>query len=1405
MIGRILAVLVFLLGPVRFGWTQSEEFVRGEIIVKLKASANYPKTASKFNEKLGVVSLDRLNQSLGIHRIQPLFELKPFRFVKRERHNLDRIVKLRFADEEKLSAIIIAYQQNPNVEYVQPNYVHRIDSQPNDPLFNQQAALQRVQAEEAWEIQLASRQVIVGVIDTGIDYNHEDLREALWLNSGEDLNGNGRVDSTDYNNLDDDGNGFVDDLRGWDFTDAPTFPDGGDFQTPDNDPFDENGHGTSVAGIIGASGDNGLGIAGLAYGCQIMNLRAGTSLGFLEEDDVASAVVYAIENGARIINMSFGDNVASPLLRDVMEYAYAQNCVLVAAAGNANTDEIHFPSGFSETISVGATNGDDLLAGFSNFGSSVDLVAPGVNVLTTQRGNQYGGFSGTSASAPLVSALAALILSKTPERSNESVKGLMTSTTDDLGPSGWDNTYAAGRINAFKAVKSPIFSLARIDYPEVDQGFATGPITVRATATGALLAAYVLDVGLGETPSEWTEMIRVTDRQIIDEAIWALDIRSMPDTLYSLRLTVKNKDGTALEDKIRFFIDRTPPVISNLRQTPMIDGARHSFLLEFDTDDLCDAAVRYRPSESTEPFQTLELRFRTRNHRVNFTQEFVTSELEYFVEAVNGSGLISVNDNNASYFKADLSVPPIGGVPIERLSVTLPSGFMLGKTSDFDGDGSKEIVLNQYGLGFNFGPLKIFELNQKRFEEVSATQAVLIPRDWGDSDGDGLLEIFAGRGSNSVILEASSPNGFPSQAVWTDSNDVWASRFADLDQDGLGEIIVRLGDLFTVWETVGDNEYALVDSFPNPTEGTNLVGVPHSEIADFDGDGNLEILFGDFDGDVYVYENRGNNRYVLTWTDRLPLIDTIDYLAHGDYDGDGMAEFTIGCHSDPSLNTESTFDSRHWLYRIYERDGDNSFAKVWEQAFFGFQSPVDFDSGVASGDIDNDGRAEVLINVFPDFYVVDYDPNSSEFRIIWHAEPNRSNSTVVDDFDHNTLNEFFFNTGQEVKGHQFLSTFGGPPTPVALNARPLDTNLVELSWQAATIFDGFQIYRGTNPQKLAALTRVAQPLFLDTEVETDIEYWYFVTALDSSKFPVESLPTPLVKVKPGAKPFVKQAFHVPPDQVQVIFSEPMNQSVKNQTNFAIEEVGTPTASIVHRSGMEVILTSPVELAPGAYTVTANNVADLDGTAIDTSRNSATFRVTGEQKAPYLVSAALVGQNQVRLEFNAPIDAASASQVENYVIEPNIKISGASSSPADPKIVILQIDSSSPIGPFGIEYIITVRNVKSQRGRAIRFGEGDTISLIFSNSDLSNIFVYPNPYRSHSAQDYVTIAGLTREATVRILDASGRLIRTLQETDGNGGLRWNLKDESGGLVPSGIYVFYVVGDGAKGVGKLAIVR
>ncbi|HEX9655070.1 MAG TPA: hypothetical protein VGA99_15290, partial [bacterium] len=191
----IQAALIFLfIGSLNSTSAQTPEFAAGEIIIKLNSSAALQKNSTDDDSRIGIASIDALNQNLGARRIVPLW--KP---AAAAASPLRGVMKIRFSSEVNPLEILSAYEDDPNVEYVQPNYVHRLDYLPNDSLLSQQTYLQIVRADAAWDIQRASPEIIVGVIDTGIDYNHGDLRDALWVNAGEDLNANNRVDAEDFN------------------------------------------------------------------------------------------------------------------------------------------------------------------------------------------------------------------------------------------------------------------------------------------------------------------------------------------------------------------------------------------------------------------------------------------------------------------------------------------------------------------------------------------------------------------------------------------------------------------------------------------------------------------------------------------------------------------------------------------------------------------------------------------------------------------------------------------------------------------------------------------------------------------------------------------------------------------------------------------------------------------------------------------------------------------------------------------------------------------------------------------------------------------------------------------------------------------------------------------------------
>jgi len=307
--------------------------------------------------------------------------------------------------------------KNAQVEYLVENTAFKAFNLPNDPEISKQWSVAKVRAAEAWKVEPGSRQTVVAVIDTGADLTHPDLKDNLWTNKKE----------IPGNQIDDDKNGLVDDVHGFDFA-------GNDADPTDETSAQNPGHGTHCSGIVGAVGDNGVGISGMSQRVSIMVLRFLDANGSGDLMNAVKSIDYAIENGAKVISASWGAGVPASQAEPITEAISRANdkgVLFVAAASNdgKNNDSYSvFPANtpLSNVISVAASTNSDAKPSWSNYGKAkVSLAAPGENIYSTLPPSKYGELSGTSMATPLVSGLAALILSKDPSLSPQEVKALL--------------------------------------------------------------------------------------------------------------------------------------------------------------------------------------------------------------------------------------------------------------------------------------------------------------------------------------------------------------------------------------------------------------------------------------------------------------------------------------------------------------------------------------------------------------------------------------------------------------------------------------------------------------------------------------------------------------------------------------------------------------------------------------------------------------------------------------------------------------------------------------------------------------------------------------------------------------------------------------------------------------------
>jgi hypothetical protein len=434
------------------------EFEQGEVLFLLKDNISLKKIDYK-NARIGVSQLDQILQEFEVKNLDALFPNledysdKPLPTLRNAYTNQDiplanlhRTFKVKLPEnkEFEMFELIEALKQSNDVVYAEPNYIFKNQLTetaptptrynsfqpnrngtfvPNDPLFAQQPGIKRHQVDQVWQTNKGNGKSIIAVIDTGVDYNHPDLTANIWKNSKESANANGN---------DTDGNGFIDDIQGWDFVNN------------DKDPMDDNLHGTHVAGIIAAICDNGIGIAGVNCNAKIMPLKAFQSSGRGDASTIAKAILYAANNGATVINMSFGSYAESITMRNALSFAYSK-AVLVAAAGNDGRCigpgpkcAPMFPAAYSFILGVEEPEAD-----FSNFDQdgpvfskypdlwNYEIKASGINVLSTVPNGQYRTLSGTSMAAPYVAGAVSLYQEEKATDSKELLFGNLINSSQN--------------------------------------------------------------------------------------------------------------------------------------------------------------------------------------------------------------------------------------------------------------------------------------------------------------------------------------------------------------------------------------------------------------------------------------------------------------------------------------------------------------------------------------------------------------------------------------------------------------------------------------------------------------------------------------------------------------------------------------------------------------------------------------------------------------------------------------------------------------------------------------------------------------------------------------------------------------------------------------------------------------
>ena len=825
--------------------------------------------------------------------------------------------------------------------------------------------------------------VKVAVIDSGIDYNHPDISDNVWVFPGEIPN----------NGVDDDGNGWIDDYRGRDFTTCEEFDSNGgckQIKAPGNDVMDymsSSGHGTHVAGLVSSRLNNSLGLTSIGggwypekAGVKVMAVKALNQKGKLLVSDLSEAIAYAADQGAKVINLSLAVSY-SQLLAEHVLYAQNQGSLIVAAAGNFKTEALLFSPGNLPGVStVAASDENDLIwrelsSDGSNYGANISVAAPGKDIISLKSSyvtsgknivaDNYFLLTGTSQAAPQVSALAALIWAKHPEFTSEQVKSAIKMGADDMvsplggteNLAGWDPYAGQGRINAYKSLLINYPLVAQINSPENSTNYTLGEsITISGSVGGDNYKNYKVEYIKADdikqnTTASWT-VLSVTNpnAKVNNGTLATWNTNGLAGGSYYLRVTAFDNSGYILSD--HRLINITHPLHNINWSTKQVNNFAYSSLIFADLDTSHPGMETLLAGQSK-----VYAWYQDGSNVTGWPIDTEGAGMGVAVADIDNDGNNEVIANNYTY----LYVWRANGEKV--LTWQWPTGHDILASppaiADLDNDKDLEIVFSDYidqqlyvyhhdGKLMANWPLTIGSLS-------ISTPAL------ADLDNDGDKEIVVGFNKLYVYHHDGRP-------MWSQEigggTPMSSPAIVDLDRDANNDLEILIGG--------GDNKvYAFHDN------GTAMAGWPvqamgniysSPAVGDLDNNGDIEVIAGSVDGRVYVW-----NQYGSIIDNRWPVqtggqVNSSPVLA--DLDGDGDLEIAVG-----------SADGKIYVWH-HNSASVTGFPVMTTSPNSSAASPVSSTPAIA--DLDGDGKLEIgVVNEAGKIYIWDLPWSVTSGKLPW--------------------------------------------------------------------------------------------------------------------------------------------------------------------------------------------------------------------------------------------------------------------------------------------------------------------------------------------------------------------------------------------------------------------------------------
>ncbi len=1439
----LLAGNAIAQSPPKVSLEANQDSIR-TIIVKFRTMAGMSDTAV-------LAELRAISSSSDIMR--PVFRRPPApsnaaqSIAPTDSIGLDRIMQVPLKPGITAQDAVRELSGQATFEYVEPNYRYFIQTGehiPNDPLFYAQWWLEHIHAPQAWAITEGDSTIHIGFVDTGVNWLHPDLKFQFAVNPKEDINHDGLFEAwpsdslgvnargdTVYGDLDGkdhDGNGYANDVIGYDFVDQE-WPNVGDWSGRDATPEDENGHGTAVAGILCAQQDNHIGISGIAPKCKLVVLRAFDANGTGEDDDIASAIVYAADNHVQILSLSFGDIIPSLLQRDAIRYAVSKGVTVFGSSGNDGTTGPNYPSDFDEVVSVGGTTQQGLYP-FTTHGAELDVVAPANDVYTTALGGGYNpSFSGTSAASPIAAGVAALLLSKNPSLTPLQIRSILESSTEVVG----DRAHSAnGQVDALAALTYPGTAAIKMVTPHTLDEFRVGDtIPITGSAASTLFTSYSLSwlkdyrkdtLGVDPFgnygPILYDSIVGATfdssGSQLLSGTLGTLDTHGFDTGIYTLRLAVYSSDNRVTDERCNIRLATGPPKFVLFSVDTIWVNTERALLIQATTNIPAQLQVTYAaPGAKLSTISDDKIGF---EHAVLLQREQAPPGVPLAITAI----LRTPNDDTAvlqtTATVLDEAVPEQG---FTEKPYALPPGLALDSVLSLPtGD---EVIENSY----DNGELTVFQFDSSKqlFRAVDSLPDNASPQALGNSVGDNRPELLVqgtdtcgwhqGQFCGITRVYKQSPGHSILGDLIFENDTLFGSTFAALDADHKQEIV---GVIDSEWmaHKYSNGAYSRLGYGVNPTppdyyNPNNDYSWPNVKAADLRSNGTQDLVTLDDDADLTIYERDATapSGFRAVYSETNNGLSSGTLLAVGDFDGDGRTDIAFAYHPVFQQDTLDEYHPGYWTLKVLRNLGNMQFAPMTIDHFYGSNQNDHFYLTTQTGSIGRltnvTGHAvdDLAVSFFPNFYLLEYDSATHTMRPVWRYPISQSpRGAIAWDFDKNGKREFGFLTGDSIHFFEHDNTYvEQTPAPSGLDVSPRDTNRVDLDWGTVPGATEYLVLRALpTAQTFDVIDSTTRSFYSDTTVSNGDDWIYSVVAIDPSYAIPESAPAFYGEAHVHPMPRLLSAQTLSQSSVQIRTSQPPRTMRVLAGTIMIDDTVQPDAITVS-SDSELVLNLPQPLTPAMHRmrVTSFNVRDIYNSPFDTA-DYLPFQVPSDT-APdqfYIVRWTFVqGANGllIHVVFNEE-PGANALDVSHYTLSPYGTLTSASRDTADRDALYISVDGVK-LAALGVPFVLCVTNITSIKNTPLR-STANCAGISLVAPDLSNVMVYPNPAKTSEGQ--LTFAQLTSQADIRIYTLRMRFIRELQTTGSTGGVTWDLRDSAGKLVPSGEYLYFVSGSNEAGV-------